>query len=191
MFRGIVIRSYAYGEADLVLRVISAETGKLSVIAKHARSSKRRFSGGLDLFDAGIFHTKAGRGSMPFLENFQAQGNYQSIRADLDKFNIASLVCECFDFLTHEGSEENSEVYDMLALTLEGVANSQDSKETLRAGFLGIATLLKHSGYLPTQDLPPPSANAMFRLLDQIEIVAERKILSREGLNLTIESLPK
>ncbi len=189
MFRGIIIRTYPYGEADLVLRIISAEAGKLSIIAKHARSSKRRFSGGIDIFDCGEFETKTGRGSMPALDHFIPKDSFKEIRENLDKLNVASLVCECFDLLTHEGSDDTSEVFEMFFLTLEGISKALDSRECLRAGFLGIASLLKYSGYLSTPNLPPPSANALYKLLDQVEAVAEKRLLSRQGLSMTIDML--
>lgn len=46
----IVLRRVEYGEADLIVTLLTRERGKLSALARGARRSKRRFGGALGLF---------------------------------------------------------------------------------------------------------------------------------------------
>ena len=46
----ILLRRVDYGDADLILTMFSEDRGKVSVIAKHAKKSRRRFAGILELF---------------------------------------------------------------------------------------------------------------------------------------------
>ena len=47
----IVLRAVEYGESDVIAHLLMPEQGRLTVIAKHARKSRRRFPGSLDLFN--------------------------------------------------------------------------------------------------------------------------------------------
>ncbi|MBE7450342.1 MAG: DNA repair protein RecO [Kofleriaceae bacterium] len=46
---GVVLRTTAVGESDLVVALFTRELGRVSAIARGARSSRRRFAGGLGL----------------------------------------------------------------------------------------------------------------------------------------------
>ena len=45
-----VLRTTKYSERDLIVDFFVREHGKISVIARSAKTSKRRFPGGLELF---------------------------------------------------------------------------------------------------------------------------------------------
>ncbi len=47
----IVVRRVAYGEADLIVTLYTRELGKISALARSARRSRKRFGGGLELFN--------------------------------------------------------------------------------------------------------------------------------------------
>jgi len=47
--RAIILRKFAYGEADLIVTFFGREEGRLSGIAKNARASQKRFGGALEL----------------------------------------------------------------------------------------------------------------------------------------------
>ena len=46
----VLLRRVDYGDFDLILTLFTETTGKISVIAKHAKKSKKRFAGVLELF---------------------------------------------------------------------------------------------------------------------------------------------
>ncbi|MBL0712915.1 MAG: DNA repair protein RecO, partial [Desulfosarcina sp.] len=46
----ILLRRVDFGDYDLILTLLSQDFGKISVIAKHAKKSRKRFAGVLELF---------------------------------------------------------------------------------------------------------------------------------------------
>ena len=59
--RAVVLRKVVYGEADLVLTLLSRDLGKLSALARGARSSRRRFGAALELFTVSSVELRAHR----------------------------------------------------------------------------------------------------------------------------------
>jgi len=47
----LVLRVFDFGESDVVVHLLTPETGRLAAIAKGAKRSRRRFSGTLDFFN--------------------------------------------------------------------------------------------------------------------------------------------
>lgn len=47
---GLILRKIEYAESDLVVQVLTDTLGQISVMARSARASKRRFSGGIEAF---------------------------------------------------------------------------------------------------------------------------------------------
>lgn len=62
--RAIILKRVAYGEADWILTLFCREQGRVSAIARSARSSRKRFAGALEpgfIVDAQYTTTAAGR----------------------------------------------------------------------------------------------------------------------------------
>ncbi|MBX7137718.1 MAG: DNA repair protein RecO [Oligoflexia bacterium] len=189
MHEGIVIRTFPSGESDLVLRILSSQEGKLSAIAKYARSSKRRFSTNLDLFDHGAFEIKRGRGSLAILQSFSPLPAWRGLREDLDKFALANLICESFDLLIKEGNPDGAEFYEILALGLAALNESSDLKGALRASHLALASLLKVSGFHSDAETAQPSMKSFLRLMDWIERSAETPMKCRAVVEELLQRL--
>ena len=49
--QALVLRSVDFSEADRILHLLVPEVGRITVMAKHARKSVKRFGGTLDLFN--------------------------------------------------------------------------------------------------------------------------------------------
>lgn len=185
----VIIRAYPSGEADLVLRLISRHEGKFSVLAKHARKSKRRFGSRLDLFDRGLFEIKFGRGNLPVLERFTPGQSLRHLRDDLARVTIASVVCESFDLLLLEGASDGDNAYELLVESLEQLDNSQTIKESLRICYLTVARLLSIAGFFDHNARPEPSAKNLFQLLNHLEHCSEREVQSKSSLISVVDSL--
>ena len=90
----LILDTNPYRDADLMVNLFTPAAGKISAIAYRARSSRKRFSGGLDrltLVEATI--SRRGRGAF-ILEGAEAQELYWGVKSDLDKGAAASLWCE-------------------------------------------------------------------------------------------------
>lgn len=186
--QGIVIRTYPSGEADLVLKVLSASGEKLSLFARGARQSKRRFSGGIDLFDSGKFETKRGRGTLVNVTSFVPQRSLPNLRQDLNKLSIATLLCESIDLIVPEDNVENEDLHQTFYLGLQAIDEAADVKSALRACFFCLATTMRMLGMLDEKPTAASSKN-LLALLNTIETYACRELLSKEGVQMVIRSL--
>ncbi len=93
--RGIVLKTQAYGEADLIVAILD-DTGKLSrYFAPRARQSKKRFAGMLDLFNALVFQCPPQKmGSMPRLNSAELLRDSLQIRSQMTAFAGACYLSE-------------------------------------------------------------------------------------------------
>jgi DNA repair protein RecO (recombination protein O) len=96
----ILLRRVVYGEADLVVTLLGLETGRVSALARGARRSSRRFSGGLGPALAGDarLRDRPGADLMAF-ESFEARGDRGGLAGDLAKAAHAAYAVELCDRL--------------------------------------------------------------------------------------------
>ncbi len=188
-YEGIVIRLYPSAEADLVLRVITREVGKISLLARSARKSKKRFRNPLDLLDHGSFEVRPGKGSLLLVESFTPAPSLRQLREDLNKITAASVLCDCCDLLIHEAAEDTGEIFSTMTLALEAIDRSTSVRETLKALYFAVAHILNVSGYGTAQSEGAPSVNKLRKLLSFVEECAERKLESKSALSLVTDAL--
>ncbi|MBN8548432.1 MAG: DNA repair protein RecO [Deltaproteobacteria bacterium] len=186
---GIIIRAHPSGESDLVLRIICRDEGKISAMAKHARTSKRRYGSRLDLFDRGSFELKKGRGSLLLVDKFSPAPAFRNLRDDLARLTIASVICESFDYLLLEGAGDGDDVFSLLNSGLEALDQTRTLKESLRACHTVLGNLLTLAGFLDPAQQPEPSAKNLFRLLQHLETCSEKELQSKASLIQLVESL--
>ena len=188
-YEGIVIRLYPSAESDLVLRVVTREAGKLSLLAKYARKSKKRFATTFDLLDHGVFQVRAGRGNLALVEAFSPRPGYRFVRDDLNKITVASVLCDCCDLLLQEAAGESGEPYATLALALEAIDRSSNLRESLKALHFAAAHLLNLAGYASSLSEGTPSTGKLRKLLNFVEECAERKLESKASLAVVFAAL--
>lgn len=114
----ILLRRLDYGDFDLILTFLSLERGKISLIAKSAKKSTKRFAGILELFSLMevVANTGKGRG-LPVLQEAALISPFSAIRSDISKTAYASYWCE----LLNSWSEENQKqapLYNLLKHSL-------------------------------------------------------------------------
>ncbi len=190
-FHGIILRSYPSRESDLVLRVLTKETGKISLLAKYARKSRKKHGSSFDILDRGKFEIREGKGSLTLVESFIPEGGFRRIREDLNKITIASAVLECADILVHEESEPSSEPYEVVDLALRAIEEAIELKETLKSCFLAVGHLLHIAGFGTDDSAETPSAKRLMSLLLSVEQNGERKLETKSAVLEILESLKK
>jgi DNA repair protein RecO (recombination protein O) len=100
----ILLRRLDYGDFDLILTFLSLQRGKISLIAKSAKKSTKRFAGTLELFSLLEVVYSTGRGhGLPVLQEAVLQSPFSAIRDDIKKTAYASYWCE----LINKWMEEN------------------------------------------------------------------------------------
>ena len=119
----ILLHKLDYGDFDLILTFLSLERGKISLIAKSAKKSTKRFAGILELFSLieVVGSTSRGRG-LPVLQEAVLQSPFSTIRDDIKKTAYASYWCE----LINKWVEENRKQVQLYHL-LKHVLNQLDS----------------------------------------------------------------
>ena len=118
-FEAHVLHLRSYGESDRILQVLSRDQGRLGVIAKGARASKRRFAGILDHFVTLRLHVRPNRG----LWRLQAADLVElrpTIRQRWERYVRAHVLCEFAASLSNEG-ERAPETYQILQHSLDAL----------------------------------------------------------------------
>jgi DNA repair protein RecO (recombination protein O) len=91
-WNAVVVGQLDVGEASRIVRLLSAEAGRSAVMARGARTSRRRF-GGLDIGVRAIVEVRKGRGELPVLAS--AETVRAPARARDDLLRIAWLAYGC------------------------------------------------------------------------------------------------
>ena len=100
----ILLRRINFGDYDLIITFFTRNKGKLSVIAKSAKKSTKRFSGILELFSVLQIVVSAGsRKGLPVLQEAVLQQPFANIRADIKKTGYASYWAELINAWMEDG----------------------------------------------------------------------------------------
>ena len=117
----IVLHAAPYLESSRILRLATRDAGVQSVVARGARSSKKRFGSAVDLFAEGQaqIQLKPGR-DLHSLHGFDVTVSRPALALDLGRFTAASAMAECALRLVHE--EAAPAVYGALVRGLDQLA---------------------------------------------------------------------
>lgn len=99
-----MLRVVEFGESDLVLHLLTPETARLTAMARHARRSRKRFAGTLDLFNHLRISAvqRAGPG-LARLEQATLVSAFGALRRDTARFALGCYLLELLDRLAPEG----------------------------------------------------------------------------------------
>jgi len=163
----IVLRVYPFRDHDLMGHLLTPSMGKISVIARHARGSRKRFPSSLDIFDRGTARLTVERSGAFGIKEFTPSHSLTRVRYDLDKLTLASVVWD---------------------LSLNAIDEAADVRGALRATFIALATLTKESG-IADISTESPGSRSLYATLDAIERFTERRLLSRSALADTVKKV--
>lgn len=102
----IVLGHVDYGEADRIVRLITAEEGRIAAMARGARRSKRRFAGMLDLGNRVVVQLKRGKGALPVITEVSLEHGHPHVRGDLGRITQMAYACELIGALARENHSE-------------------------------------------------------------------------------------
>lgn len=142
----ILLKRVDFGDDDLILTVLSPSRGKISLMAKSARKSRKRFCGALDLFSVCDMVCSAGKGSLPLLREAALRHPFSQIRSRFKKTAYASYFAE----VIHNWMEPDApqpRIFSLLYEVLDRLDRSQLPEEVLSIVFQ--MTLMIHSGFSP------------------------------------------
>jgi len=172
-------------------QLLTPSLGKISVIGRHARGSKKRFPSSLDLFDRGIARIGRERNKGLGIKEFTPSHSLIKLRGDLDKLTLASLLCESFDLVIQEHSGESSrELFEVLDLALNAIEEASELRTSLRASVVALGSLVTIEG-IANLTSHPPGSRMLNAALDGIENFSERRLLTRPSLGPILNRLSR
>ena len=118
---GVVVHVGAWGEAHRLVELITADSGRRTLLARHARASRRRFVGSLEIFATLQVQLSHGRGRWPTLASVDVLQARLPIRRSLAQICRASALCTCARQLAPEGQAAPT-VLRLLSWGLDAVA---------------------------------------------------------------------
>lgn len=123
--RGIVLSKEAFGEADLYIQFLTRDWGVVSLLAKSARKSKRRFVGGLDLFCHDEIFVKGEPRERGLLLELSVLNSFTGIRDHLERSLTAGKITQWTKRLLGQGVPQPS-LYSLLGQSLALIEKESD-----------------------------------------------------------------
>ena len=142
-----VLRLVPYRDADLVVTLLTQHHGLISLMARGARKSQKRFSGALDYLTLIRATFKKPRSGMGTLTAAESARSYEKIRGDLAGYHLAMHFFEVTRLATREGDDAN-EPFLLLGHLLTLLERGGDRTSALRIFHL---KTISHLGYAPSE----------------------------------------
>ncbi len=131
----ILLRRVDYGDADLILTLFAQDRGKISVIAKHAKKSRKRFAGVLELFSNLNIQCRTRRqGGLAVLEEAHIIEPYAALREHIIKTAYASYWAELV-MVWAEDDQPQAPLYKLLVYALGELNAGQQVDAALNLAF--------------------------------------------------------
>ena len=129
---GIVLKRIEYGDNDLIVTYFTTAMGRISVIAKNARKSVKRFAGALEPFSVMNLECTwpKRKNALPMLNLVDLCHPFAKIRTSVVKTGYACYWLELINFSTEEGRQQQ-ELYDLLFYVLRALDQGTMDKEIL------------------------------------------------------------
>lgn len=146
--RGIVLRSYPFGEADRIVVLISPHNGKLRTVAKGVRKTKSRIGGRLESFSDVDLVLYEGR-NLDIVNQVSVRNAHVGMRSELDRVTAASTMAEGVDAVAQE-DEASVALFELLSHGLSVLDDGPVHPDLVTAFLLHLATVV---GLAPSLDV--------------------------------------
>ncbi len=143
----ILLRRIDFGDYDLILSLFTLHEGKVSLIAKSAKKSFKRFSGVLELFSVlqAVWSTGKHKG-MPVLQEASLVEPFLGIRVDVKKTAYASYWGELINEWLEEGIIQ-AELFHLFTYVLKELDQGRTEEAVLSVLFQ--MRFISMSGFSP------------------------------------------
>ena len=130
----ILLRAVDYGDADRIVTLLTAELGKIAVMARGARRSRRRFGGALEPYCVVRAEVGLGRGEVGRLAQAQVARAFPRILTDLQRMTLAGAMLELIREAT-PAREPDRRIFDTAVEGLETLDRGVPATEELWLAF--------------------------------------------------------
>ncbi len=148
----ILLRKIEYGDHDLIITFLTQDKGKISVMAKNAKKSVRRFSGAMDLFSVNHIQCAFPRKNKDAMINLcqtVLEKGFSHIRYDVVNTAYASYWTEIVTQWLEEGKAQ-PDIFKLLYTTLEMVDDGAIPTQVISLLFQ--IRFMRLSGFSPGLD---------------------------------------
>ncbi|MGZ5278909.1 MAG: DNA repair protein RecO [Pseudobdellovibrionaceae bacterium] len=129
--KALILRATKYGEADLILQTLTSGGEKLSLLARGAVKSKKRFAGGIlepTHFVEVRFKKALHQDRLSTLEEASLINGFENLRKDYDKMEVAFFVLETLSKASQEGDSISEGLFNLGGHSLKALEKVQSLK---------------------------------------------------------------
>ncbi len=142
---GVVVRVRDYGDHDRYLSVLTAERGRITLLAKGGKSLKGPQTAVSQLYTYANFEYYR-RGDFNILKGGSSHEPFYGLSMDIDRFDLAAYLCDLACEVSDEG-EEAEELLRLLLNSLHATARELYPQEIIKGAFEFRTAVL--AGYAP------------------------------------------
>ncbi len=148
--RVFVMRLHKYSDADLIIHCLNSKGAKISLFARSALKSKKRFGGGVfePTHYIEVLYQKRGNEGLHTVSEAHIIKDFSKLRLDYSKLQLGLHFVHLVDQIMREGDEHSGAIFDLLGNGLTSIENSTDL-EKLKLHFE--VKLLSNQGVLPIE----------------------------------------
>lgn len=173
--RFLILRAKPFQESDLILDVLAKDGERMTLSAKNALRSQKRFGGGvlepLNFIECLYTQSQAGH---YYIQEAQVLQSFTGLRTRYDRLECAFYFLKLIQKTTFAGLQDNHALFDLLGNSLKALETS-DSIEKLKVIFE--VKLLHILGYLEIDD--------------RTELILKTAVRYHEKVNLSLEDFAK
>ena len=127
----LILRAVKYGEADLILQALTNGGEKISLLARGALKSKKRFAGGVlepTHFVEVRYKKSYSENKIATLEEATLLNGFEKLRTSYEKVEVAFYVLECLSKVSQEGDAVSDRLFNLAGHSLKSLENAEDLK---------------------------------------------------------------
>lgn len=142
---GIILSRTNYGEADRIIKLLTPDSGKISLLARGVRKPKSKMAGGIELFSVSSITYIRGRGELGTLVSTRLEKHYGTIVKQIERVQLGYDLIKMLDRATED--EPEAEYFDLLQQTFEALDDPAVDVALIRFWFS--VQLLQLAGHAP------------------------------------------
>ena len=146
--KGIILRESESKESDKILTVLTGEMGKITVIAKGARSRRSKISAAAQLLTYSELVLSESHG-WQYLTEASTIELFDGVRGDIELLSLASYFAELVDFVSNDETEAET-LLSLLLNALYALGTLHRPQELVKAAFE--MRLMAEIGFAPLFD---------------------------------------
>lgn len=125
----LILRVSKYSEADLIITGLSSEFGKITMIARGALKSKKRFSGGIleaTHFVKALIKKSRSEGGLATLHEASLLEPFSGLRTDYDRLGLALKLISVISRISQQQDPHAQDLYHLTGHALKVLQTAPD-----------------------------------------------------------------